>query len=239
MSGMLERERERKRGRFTRRTPQAGRKGRRKEGKGEEGKRLLSLTNAFKRKRLTSASSIPMISVSSSHRRLIPGTVERGGMVSECLRRRESRKTEGRTEVKDPAEDGGHDEGVGHSGDGVGDLVSQLDVVAAKKERKKVRFAPNASREKERDENSLVDPTSSDDREAVKRGDALLGEETSHAVSDDSSDGMGSEDIEGFVHSNEELDPGGEVASDGSDESDGDSGRGLDETGGRGDGDKT
>jgi hypothetical protein len=69
--------------------------------------------------------------------------------------------------VKDPAENGGHDEGVGHSGDGVGDLVSELDVVAAKEERKKVRFVSNASREGYQAENSLVDPSCTR-REAVK-----------------------------------------------------------------------
>ena len=59
----------------------------------------------------------------------------------------------------------GHDEGVAEACGGVGDLVSELDVV-------------------------VVDPAAVDDGDAVEASHARLGEETSKDVANDAADGM-------------------------------------------------
>lgn len=64
----------------------------------------------------------------------------------------------------------GHDEGVAHAGDGVGDLVAELDVV-------------------------VVEPASGDGRGAVEAGDARLREEASKNVANQTANSVGCEDL--------------------------------------------
>lgn len=73
-------------------------------------------------------------------------------------------------EVEDPAEDGRHDERIRHTGDRVGDLVAQLDVV-------------------------VVDPPTRDLRQAVQAGNGRLSKEPGEDVTADTTDGVGRKDI--------------------------------------------
>lgn len=62
--------------------------------------------------------------------------------------------------------------------------------------------------------NVLVDPSSVNDRESIKRGDTRLRKQRSEQVSDESSDSVGGEHIEGLVDPEEELDPRRKVTRD-------------------------
>lgn len=75
-------------------------------------------------------------------------------------------------EVHDPEDDGGHDEGVGDAGGGVGELVAELDPV-------------------------VVEPASGDDSDAVEGSDGRLSEEASADVADETTDGVSGEDLTG------------------------------------------
>lgn len=61
--------------------------------------------------------------------------------------------------MHDPEDDGGHDEGVGETGGGVGELVSELDVV-------------------------VVEPASGNYGDAIEAGDRGLGKETGEDLGD-------------------------------------------------------
>jgi len=123
-------------------------------------------------------------------------------------------QSQSRDEVHDPAEDSRHDEGVGTCGDGVGDLVAELNPV-------------------------VVEPSTWDLGDTVEARDGCLGEETGHDAADDTSNGVGRKDIERLVDSDEELDLGGKVTADTSDETDRDGSGSSDVTRGGGDTDKT
>lgn len=93
--------------------------------------------------------------------------------------------------MKDPAENGGHDERVSHSSDGISDLVTELrgGRKRSKDERQRVvsiRLLPFV-RVTHLDV-VLIEPSSRDNSESVEAGDRLLSEDSSEAVSDDSSD---------------------------------------------------
>ena len=82
-----------------------------------------------------------------------------------------------------PQDERGDAEGVSDPGDGVGELVCELDVVA-------------------------VEPAARDEGEAVEACDAGLGEETGEEVADYAADGVGGEDLyEGLV--GEDVERGG------------------------------
>lgn len=72
-------------------------------------------------------------------------------------------------EMHDPEDDGGHAEGIGETGDGVGELIAELNVV-------------------------VVDPASWN-FEAIEGGDARLGEQGGEEVANDTTDTVRSEDL--------------------------------------------
>jgi hypothetical protein len=79
-------------------------------------------------------------------------------------------ETETRDEVHHPEDDGGDDERVRHACDGVGGLVAELNPV-------------------------VVEPATTDDAEGVVGGDTLLGKEAGQEVTDNTSNGVRSEDL--------------------------------------------
>lgn len=117
-------------------------------------------------------------------------------------------------EVEDPEDDGGHDERVSKAGGGVGELISELDVV-------------------------VIEPASRNDSEAVKGGNGALGKETGHNVSDHAPNCVGCKHIKAVVVVKQELELGGEIASGTSDDTERDSRRGTDEPRRRGDSNET
>lgn len=99
------------------------------------------------------------------------------------------RAAEGKTwdEVHDEKDNAGSTEGVCETSNGVGKLVGKLNVVT-------------------------VDPSTWNDSGAIEMSYVVRGKDTSQQVSDDSSNTVLSEDIEGVVNVDEELELGGVVA---------------------------
>jgi hypothetical protein len=89
-------------------------------------------------------------------------------------------EAEPRDEMHRPADGGCHDERVGHAGDRVRDLVAELDPV-------------------------VIEPAVRGPFRAVERGDGALSKEAGKDVADDTTDGVGGEDIESLVDAEEEL----------------------------------
>lgn len=106
-------------------------------------------------------------------------------------------------EVHDEENDAGSEEGVGSSRYGVSQLPAKLDPV-------------------------VVQPSSWDGSCAVEMCYVVCGEEGSEDVSDETTDGVLSEDIKGIIDTDEELELGGVVGSCGSEDTEWDCGPGWD-----------
>jgi hypothetical protein len=117
-------------------------------------------------------------------------------------------------EVHDEEDDAGTAEGVDTTGDGVSELVAELDPV-------------------------VVEPSTRDLSEAVQMRYVVCGEESREDVADETTDGMLGEDVESIVDAEDELELGGVVGTGGSDDTVDDSGPCGNETGSRSDGYKT
>lgn len=117
-------------------------------------------------------------------------------------------------EVHDPEDDGGHDEGVGDTGGGVGELVAELDPV-------------------------VIEPASRDNGDAVKGSDGSLSEEGSADVADETTDGVSGEDIEAIIVVEDELELGRPIASSAAKNAKGNSSGSTDESRSRSDGNKS
>lgn len=124
-------------------------------------------------------------------------------------------KLEAGDEVDDLGDRGGHDEGVGAGGDDGGDLPAENDEVAI-------------------EETALGTGV-----DTIETDDGIGGEESVEDETDDTADTVLSEDIEGIVNADEELDLGSEVAGDASDDTEEDAGPGVDETRGGSGSDET
>lgn len=58
----------------------------------------------------------------------------------------------------------------------------------------------------------VIEPTTRNDSDTIESGDGSLSEEGGEDISDDTTDGVGGEDIETIVVVEEELELGGEIA---------------------------
>jgi hypothetical protein len=87
-------------------------------------------------------------------------------------------------EVHDEEDEAGSDKGVCGTRDGIGQLVSELDPV-------------------------VVEPATGDDSVAIEMRYVIRSEEGSEDIADETADGVFSEDVEGIIDTNEELELGG------------------------------
>ena len=117
-------------------------------------------------------------------------------------------------QVHEEEDQAGAAEGVDAAGDGVRELVAELDPV-------------------------VVEPAAGDLGEAVEVGYVVRGEEGGQDVADQAADGVLGEDVEGVVDAEDELELGGVVGSCCSDDTVDDCGPGWNESGAGGDGNET
>lgn len=139
-------------------------------------------------------------------------------------------QAQARDQVHEEQDDAGQHERVREAGDRVGDLERELDVVVVDPaagddaEPIEVRYVVTVK-------NALVH------RSYVDRGWGYeRGEKTGEQVADDTANTVDSEDIESVIGAHDELELGGNVAADSTDNAENDSSPGRDVTGGRGDG---
>lgn len=123
-------------------------------------------------------------------------------------------KAETRNEVDNEENDAGADERVGKTADGVGQLVSELDVV-------------------------LVEPSSRNDGSAVKVRNVVSSKETSKEVPDETTNTVNSINIKSIINAHDVLELGTVVASSSTDDTKDHGGPGWDVTRGRSNGDET
>lgn len=119
-----------------------------------------------------------------------------------------------RDEVHNPEDDGGRDQRVREAGAAVSSLIAKLDPV-------------------------VVNPTTTDDGDAIKSGNVLLSEKSGEEISDDTTDSMGREDIKWVIVVEDKLELGGEVAYCASDDTEGNRGGWTNESRSGGNGDET
>jgi len=117
-------------------------------------------------------------------------------------------------QVHDEEDEAGSTKGIDHSADGIGKLVTKLDVV-------------------------LVEPSTGDLGEAIKVRYVVGGEETGEDIADETANGVDGEDIESIVNSEEELELGGIVGTSGANDTEDHCCPSGHETGTRSDGHKT
>jgi hypothetical protein len=125
-----------------------------------------------------------------------------------------SAKSAARDEVHNPEDYGGRDQGVREAGAAVSSLVAKLDPV-------------------------VVNPTTTDDGDAIESGNVFLSEKSGEEISNDTTNSMGGEDIEWVIVIEDKLELGGEVAYCAGDDTKGDGGRWTNETGGGSNGNET